>query len=44
MANVEGELTAQENLLALKKKEIDAINAKYDEDKKRYIEATRGKR
>jgi len=32
----------QENLLAQKKKEVDSINAKYDEDKKRYIELTRG--
>jgi len=32
----------QENLLAQKKKEVDSINAKYDEDKKRYIELTKG--
>lgn len=32
----------QESLLAQKKKEVDSINAKYDEDKKRYIELTRG--
>jgi hypothetical protein len=30
-------------LLEVKKKELDAINAKYDEDKRRYIELTRGK-
>ena len=38
--HTEGELLAQENLLALKKKEVDAINAKYDEDKKRFAELT----
>ena len=32
----------QENLLAQKKKEVYSINAKYDEDKKRYIELTKG--
>lgn len=32
----------QENLLGQKKKEVDSINAKYDEDKKRYIELTKG--
>jgi len=32
----------QENLLVQKKKEVDSINAKYDEDKKRYIELTKG--
>lgn len=44
IASVEGELTAQENLLAAKRKEIETINAKYDEDKKRFAELTkRGK-
>lgn len=38
------DLKAQESLLAAKKKDIDAINAKYDEDKRRYIEISkRGK-
>lgn len=38
------DLKAQEGLLAAKRKEMDAINAKYDEDKKRYVEITkRGK-
>lgn len=32
----------QENLLAQKKKEVDSINTKYDEDRKRYIELTGG--
>jgi hypothetical protein len=41
---IDADQKAQEGLLAVKKKEIDAINAKYDEDKKRYIEITkRGK-
>jgi hypothetical protein len=38
--NTEVELSAQENLLALKRKEVDSINAKYDEDKKRFAELT----
>jgi hypothetical protein len=38
------DLKAQEGLLAAKRKEADSINAKYDEDKRRYIEITkRGK-
>ncbi len=41
---VDSELALQENALTAKKKEIAAINAKYDEDKKRYLELTgRGK-
>lgn len=41
---VELELSAQESLLAGKRREIATINAKYDEDKRRYIEITkRGK-
>ena len=39
----QGELAAHEGLLATKKKEIAAINARYDQDKKRYQEAVRGK-
>src|SRR5438067_4485573 len=35
------DLKVQEDLLATKKKEVDVINAKYDEDKKRYIQLTR---
>lgn len=38
--NAEVELSAQENLLAAKRKEVDSINAKYDEDKKRFAELT----
>ena len=41
ITNAEVELTAQENLLAVKKKEVEAINAKYDEDKRRYAELTK---
>jgi len=41
--NAEMQLKAQEGLLAAKKKEVDTVNAKYDEDKKRYIELTRRK-
>jgi hypothetical protein len=39
--NAEIDLKAQEGLLAAKKKEVDSINAKYDDDKKRYIELTK---
>jgi hypothetical protein len=41
--NNELELKNQQELLGVKKKELDTINAKYDEDKRRYIELTRGK-
>ena len=39
--NLEIDLKAQEGLLASKKKEVDVINAKYDDDKKRYVELTK---
>jgi hypothetical protein len=39
--NAEIDLKAQEGLLTAKKKEVDSINIKYDEDKKRYIELTK---
>jgi len=42
--NVDIDLKAQEDLLEAKKREVAAINTKYDQDKKRYVEATRGKR
>ena len=42
LKNSEIDLRAQEDLLAVKKKEVVVINAKYDEDKKRYQELTRG--
>jgi hypothetical protein len=38
MESADADLKAQESLLAAKKKDIDTINAKYDEDKKRYLE------
>ena len=38
IANADIDLRAQEDLLAVKQKEVATINAKYDEDKKRYIE------
>jgi hypothetical protein len=41
--NNELELKNQQELFGVKKKELDTINAKYDEDKRRYIELTRGK-
>ena len=42
--NAEIDLKAQEGLLAAKKKEVDSINAKYDDDKRRYVELTKGAR
>ncbi len=39
--SAEIDLKAQEGLLAAKQKDVDAINAKYDDDKKRYIELTK---
>ena len=42
LRNSDIDLKAQEELLAAKKKEVIVINAKYDEDKKRYLELTRG--
>ena len=40
--SAEIDLKGQEGLLAAKKRDVDAINAKYDDDKKRYIELTKG--
>jgi hypothetical protein len=40
MKNAEIDLKAQENLLSVKKKDSDGINARYDEDKRRYQELT----
>ena len=37
------ELKNQQELLGVKNKQLDTINAKYDEDKRHYIELTRGK-
>jgi hypothetical protein len=40
---IDAELKVQEGVRASRKKEIDAINARYDEDKKRYIAIKQGK-
>ena len=39
--NAEVDLKAQEQLLDAKQREVDGINAKYDEDKKRYVDLTK---
>jgi len=38
--NAEIDLKAQQEQLEAKKKEVDVINAKYDEDKRRFLELT----
>ena len=40
-SSVDAELKIQEGLLAAKRKEADAINARYGDDRKRYVELTR---
>jgi cobalamin biosynthesis Mg chelatase CobN len=40
--NVDFDIKTQEDLMAAKKKEVALINSRYDEDKKRYGELTRG--
>jgi hypothetical protein len=40
---IDSELKTQQGVLAARKKEIDVINARYDEDKKRYIAIKQGK-
>ena len=40
--NAEFDIKTQEQLLATKQKEVDTINARFDEDKKRYAELTKG--
>ena len=42
LRNQDFDIKTQEDLLAAKKKESAAINARYDEDKKRFVELTRG--
>jgi hypothetical protein len=42
MQSAEQELKLQQELLEAKKRDADGINAKYDADKKRYLELTRG--
>jgi hypothetical protein len=44
VTNAEIDLKAQETLLAAKKKEAEGINARYNEDRRRYQEATGAKR
>jgi uncharacterized protein DUF4124 len=41
--NIEIELKSQNELLDARRRQATTINAKYDEDKRRYIELTRGK-
>jgi hypothetical protein len=43
MENAEVEIRANEELLAVKKKEVEHINARYDADHKRYLRLTRGR-
>lgn len=40
--NADFDIKTQEQLLETKKKEVQAINARYDDDKRRYVELTRG--
>ena len=40
--NNEIDRKAQEQLMAAKRKDVEAINARYDEDKRRYLELTKG--
>ncbi len=40
--NLEFDIKTQEELLALKKRDVDTINTRYDDDKKRYGELTKG--
>ena len=42
LQNNGNELKNQQELLDVKKKEIGLINAKYDEDKRRFVELTKG--
>jgi len=40
--SVDGDIKVQQGLLAAKKKEVELINAKYDQDKQRFIQLIRG--
>ena len=42
MQNTEFDIKTQEELMAAKKREVDQINARYDDDRKRYGELTKG--
>lgn len=44
ITNAQIDLKAQESLLEAKKKEVEGINARYNEDKRRYQEATKAPR
>ena len=44
ITNAQIDLKAQESLLEAKKKEVEGINARYNEDRRRYQEATKGPR
>jgi hypothetical protein len=39
--NADDDLKAHQHLLEVKRREVDSINARYDEDKKRYVQLTR---
>ena len=39
--NMDFDIQTQQGLLASKKKDVDTINARYDDDKKRYVELTK---
>jgi hypothetical protein len=43
MMSADNELNANLQLLEAKKREAEAINARYDEDKKRYVAITGGR-
>ncbi len=40
--NLDFDIQTQQDLLASKKRDVNTINARYDEDKKRYVELTKG--
>jgi hypothetical protein len=40
--NTEFDIQTQEQLMTTKKREVDQINGRYDDDKKRYLELTKG--
>ena len=40
--NLDFDVQTQQELLASKKRDVNTINARYDEDKKRYLELTKG--
>jgi hypothetical protein len=42
MRNNEFDIKTQQQLLDAKKKEVETINARYDDDKRRYLELTKG--